>query len=234
MFKIQIAKYINDNMVRHEMTYKDLSARSGVPITTIHSYAQAKVNGPDEDNLRRIVQAFGDPPEILQKIRRETMDSTAEENRLIAHSDDKERMEAFAALMRTNMLSVMEEYRTASAARQTEIIEHADRRVAEARRAAPELNAKVLAQCEEEIARQKAHHAELIVLREKAAAQAEERSERLASYLRLIIRNLSVALIVVSLLSVVGLSVLGGYAAFAYHTFDRQDPDYRIRQEGSL
>lgn len=231
MFKIQLAKYINDNLARLDMTYKELSSRSGVPSTSIHSYAQGRVNNPDEDNLQRIAKAFGDPPEIIQQMRRESLSSTVAENKIMAETDDKQRMEKFAALMRENMLSVMEEYRAAAAAQQTELIVHADQRVADAQRAAQDINAKVLRQCEEEVERQKRHNADLLALKDDMIATIQGEREKVRAYLKRIIRNLTVALIVVSLLSVIGISLLGGYAVYAYHTFDRQDPTQGLYQQ---
>lgn len=224
MFKIQLAKYINDNLERHELTYKELAARSGVPSTSIHSYAQGRVNNPDEENLQRIARAFGDPPEIIQQMRRESISATSAENKLMAQTDDKDRMEKFAALLRTSMLAVMEEYRAASAAQQTEIIAHADARIEEERARARDLNAKVLAQCTEEIDRARAHHADLMALKDNMIAKTDADHLRAAKYLQRVVRNLSIALIVVSILSIVGFSVLGGYAVYAYQTFDRADP----------
>ena len=129
MFKLWLSEYINSNMRRLGWTYKRTEKETGVPQTTIYSYAQGRVTNPDDDNLLRIVTAFGDDPEIIQRMRREALDSTTKENQLIAESADKKRMEEFAALMRANMASMLEEYRQGEAARQTELIQHADARV---------------------------------------------------------------------------------------------------------
>ena len=231
MFKVQLAQYISDNMVRHNLTYKDVAARSGVPQSTLSYYARGQVTTPNDEYCVRIAAVFGDPPEVIQQMRRGALPSTAEENKLIASADDTERMERFAELMRSNMLSLMEEHRAASAAQQTEIIQHADRRVEDERVRCSELNAKVLQQCMDEIAREKQHAADLLAAKDVMLGKLEEERVKVRTYLRTIIRNLTIALIVVSVLSVAGLSVLGGYAFYAYHTFDRADPARGLYRE---
>ena len=68
VFKLRISQYINRNLVEKELTYKQLAERSGVPASSIHSYAQGKTGNPNEDNLIRIAAAFGDPPEVIAAI----------------------------------------------------------------------------------------------------------------------------------------------------------------------
>lgn len=235
MFKLRLAEYINSNMLERGMTYKTLHERSGVPGSTLHAYAQAKVTAPDEENLVRIAAAFGDPPEIIQRMRRESLEATTAENKLIAQSTDKERMEQFAALIRSSVAALLEEYRVQAAAQQTEILEHADRRVEEDRRRFKARAEEVLRQCNEEVARTKAycdekieihkeHYHELHQEAEKRADAAGKESERVRAYLKRVIRNLSIALVIVSVLSSIGLAAFGGYAFYAYQTFDREDP----------
>lgn len=245
MFKLRMAEYINSNMLEHGMTYKVLHERSGVPLSTLHSYAQAKVSTPDEENLIRIAAAFGDPPEIIQRMRRESLDATTAENKLIAQSSDKERMEQFAALIRSSVATLLEEYRVQAAAQQTEILEHADRRVEEERRRFKARVEEVLRQCNEEIARANAvcdeklaihreHYLELHQEAEKRLIASNEEREKVRAYLKRVIRNLSVALIIVSVMSAVGLAVFGGYAFYAYQTFDREDPTRGLYQREDI
>lgn len=224
MFKLQLAQYINDNMVKHNLTYKDIASRSGVPPTTLSYYARGMVNTPSDEYCAKIAAVFGDGPEVIQRMRRDALGSTAEENKLIAGSADQERMEAFAAQLRAAMVQILEDFREQSAAQQAEILQHADRRVAEERDLASALNAKVLKQCNEEIERNRKHNEELISLKDEMIATIQSERERVRTYLKSIIRNLSIALVAIVLLSVLGLSALGGYAFYAYHTFDRQDP----------
>ena len=202
MFKVKLAQYINDNMVRLNLTYKDVSARSGVPQSTLSYYARGQVTTPNDDYCARIAAVFGDPPDIIQQMRREALPATAQENKFLAAADDTERMERFAELMRSNMLSLMEEERER----------------------ASELNAKVLKQCMDEIEREKNHNAELLAVKDSMIDLINAERDKVRTYLKRIIRNLSIALIVVTILAIAGLSTLGGYAFYAYHTFDREDP----------
>ena len=202
MFKVKLAQYINDNMVRLNLTYKDVSARSGVPQSTLSYYARGQVTTPNDDHCARIAAVFGDPPDIIQQMRREALPVTAQENKFLAAADDTERMERFAELMRSNMLSLMEEERER----------------------ASELNAKVLKQCTEEIEREKNHNAALLAAKDSMIDLINAERDKVRTYLKRIIRNLSIALIAVTMLAIAGLSALGGYAFYAYHTFDRADP----------
>lgn len=213
MFKVQFAQYINDNMVRMNLTYKDIAGRSGVPPTTVSYYARGQVTTPNDEYCARIAAVFGDGPEVIQQMRRDALKSTATENKILAESDDQERMEKYGELMRKNMLAVMEEFRASASALQEDEL-----------RRASELNAKVLQQCNEEIDRNQKHNAELLALKDEMIANIQDERERVRKYLKCIIRNLSIALIAVSLLSALGLAALGGYAFYAYHTFDREDP----------
>lgn len=231
MFKIQLAQYISDNMVRHNLTYKDIADRAGVPPSTLSYYARGQVTTPNDEYCVRIAAVFGDPPEVIQQMRRDALPATAQENKLIAGADDKERMERFAELLRSNMLAVMDEHRAASAAQQTELIQHADQRIADERARSAEMNAKVLAQCLEEIERERRHAAELLAAKDSMIGMIEGERAKVRTYLKHIIRNLSIALIAVSLLSVLGLAALGGYAFYAYHTFDREDPTRGLYRE---
>lgn len=224
MFKLRVSQYINNGLVENNWTYKTLCDRSGVPVSTIHSYAQGKTSNPNEENLIRIAAAFGDTPDVIHAMRKESMDTTAKENILIAKADDKELMEKYAALIRESVTQILEEYRAASAAQQTEIIAHADHRIEEERQRAKVLNETVLAQCQEEIDRAKKHNADLLALKDDQIAAAASSSKSALAYLKTVVRNLSIALIVVSILAVLGLSIFGGYAVYAYNTFDREDP----------
>lgn len=224
VFKLRISQYINKNLVEKELTYKQLAERSGVPASSIHSYAQGKTGNPNEDNLIRIAAAFGDPPEVITAMRRESIETTAKENVLIAKADDKELMEKHAALIRESVSQILDEYRAASAAQQTEIIQHADQRVIDERALCKARCDTILAQCLEEIDREKKHNADLLALKDDLIKKGETDSKAALHYLQRSVHNLSIALAVVSVLAVFGLAVLGGYAAYSYFTFDRADP----------
>lgn len=235
IFRTDFAVYINQSLVNRNMTYKELSALSGVPSTTLSNYARGKVDNPNDEYCERIAAAFGDPPEVVQRMRRSALPVTAEENRLIAEADDKERVEQIAALLREHMVSVLTEFREQSAAQQTEIITHADALVAQEEKRYNDRLEVVSAQYHaeaDEIRRQADEKVKM--LRERADIVASERHtscekcqashDRATGYLRRTVRNFSIALIALVVVSVIGLSMLGGYAFYAYHTFDRQDP----------
>ena len=249
MFKIQLAQYINDNLALHNLTYKQLGDLSGVPPSSIHAYAQGKVNNPDEDNLLRIIKAFGDPPETLQQMRRASLPSTLTENKLIAGASDQERMEEFAALMRSNMLSVLDEYRAAAAAQQTEIIQHADQHVEEERARFKERAAEVVKQCNEEMERNKAFYDQIYqmtiahcdqriadikahmddIVQEKRDAEKKMSLQyaRNRAYLRSSVRNLCIACGILLITNI----FFGAYAIFAYTEFDMHDPSRGLLRE---
>lgn len=249
LFKIQFAQYLNDNLALNDWTYKDLNGRSGVPTSTISAYAQGKVNNPDEDNLLRIIKAFGDPPEILQQMRRAALPSTVAENKLIAGASDQDRMEKFAALLRTNMLAVMEEYRAASAAQQTELFQHTEQRIAAEQEEFQRRSAEVVRQCHQENDRKETACSEKLDLMEKHCNQRiedmrvhmadvlQEKKDadnkmakqyaRNRAYLKSSVRNLCIAggiLLVTNIF-------FGAYAIFTYTVFDMQDPTRGLHRE---
>ncbi len=249
LFKIRFSQYINDNLAENDWTYKDLNCHSGVPTSTICAYAQGKVNNPDDDNLRRIAQAFGDPPEIIQQMRREAMGATVAENKIIAASDDKQRMEQLGALLRTNMLAVMEEYRAASAAQQTELLQHTEQRIAAEQEEFRRRSAEVVRQCHQENDRKETACSEKLDLMEKHCNQRiedmrvhmadvlQEKKDadnkmakqyaRNRAYLKSSVRNLCIAggiLLVTNIF-------FGAYAIFAYTVFDMQDPTRGLHRE---
>lgn len=249
MFKLWLSEYINSNMRRLGWTYKRTEKETGVPQTTIYSYAQGRVTNPDDDNLLRIVTAFGDDPEIIQRMRREALDSTTKENQLIAESADKKRMEEFAALMRTNMAALLQEHSQREAARQTEIIEHNEALLEAERLSFKQRADEVVRQCKEELERKDAECDKRIdmmrehcdqrvadvkehiktVLDEKAKAKQEmtEQYVKNTTYLKLSVTNLCIAggiLIVTNIL-------FGAYAIFAYSVFDMADASRGLHRE---
>lgn len=249
MFKIQLAQYINDNLALHKLTYKQLGDRSGVPSSSIHAYAQGKVNNPDDDNLRRIAVAFGDPPEIIQQMRREAMSATVAENKIIAASDDKQRMEQLGALLRTNMLAVMEEYRAASSAQQTELLQHTEQRIAAEQEEFRRRSAEVVRQCNQENDRKetacsekldlmekhcnqriedmRAHMADVLQEKKDAENKMAKQYARSRAYLKSSVRNLCIACGILLITNI----FFGAYAIFAYTVFDMQDPTRGLHRE---
>lgn len=203
VYKLLVAQYINKNLGDHDMTYKKLAEISHVPASTIHAYAQGKTNSPSEENLVRIAAAFGHGPEVIHDMHRASLDSTVRENLLIASSDDKDAVEQYAALIRTNVAQILEEYRTQAAAQQTEIIQHADRRVLTAREEAAKQCQLVAEQCRQHEHEYK-QQCDALVDAERRVAAAEHAADvdRVARLERTLLRYriVSAILLIVALL----------------------------------
>lgn len=203
VYKLLVAQYINKNLGDHDMTYKKLAEISHVPASTIHAYAQGKTNSPSEENLVRIAAAFGHGPEVIHDMHRASLDSTVRENLLIASSDDKDAVEQYAALIRTNVAQILEEYRAQSAAQQTEIIQHADRRVLTAREEAAKQCQLVAEQCRQHEHEYK-QQCDALVDAERRVAAAEHAADvdRVARLERTLLRYriVSAILLIVALL----------------------------------
>ncbi|MBP3656675.1 MAG: hypothetical protein J6K32_08275 [Clostridia bacterium] len=249
IYKMQISQYISSNMEKWGDTLKSLSDRSGVPSSSIHSYVQGRVNHPDEENLIRIAAAFGDPPEVIAQMRRESHAAMSAEAKLIAGADDKQRMEQLASVMRTSMISVLEEQRAASSAQQDELAAQTERRIEAERARFKERAAEVVRQCEEETARIRASCDERVRLTEAHCAQRIEDSRQHmsdvlserrqifnhlrmqynvnVSYLKSSVRNLCVACFILLVTNI----FFGAYAIFAYTTFDMSDPSRGLHRE---
>lgn len=261
MFKLRVADYINTNMIERGLTYKDLARMSGVADSSIHTYVQAKVGNPSEDNLIRIAAAFGDPPEIIQQMRRESAESSAKENKIIAESSDQERMEQFAELMCSSMAAILAENNANESARQTEIIQHSDAHVETERRRFKERAEEVLRQCNEENDRiRKAcdHEIQLLkdfntqqlkMLTEFYEARLEDqrrhmeqlaaKDDKLGGELRSK-NERSIEYLQSSVRNLVGSCILlamttlffGAYAIFSYTVFDMADPMRGLHRGG--
>lgn len=231
MFKLRLAKYINDGLVEHNMSYKDLSRMSGVPPTTLSYYARGQVNTPNDEYCAKIAAAFGDSSDVIQQMRREAIGSTAAENNLVAASDDQERMEKFVVLMRSNMSAILEEYRIQAAAQQTEILDRADKRVANEETRFRERLDEVSRQYRAELNKELAHAGALLESEKEHREELRKRNEDTRKYLKIMVRNLTIALVVVTLVLTSALIAFASYSFYAYHTFDRQDPTKGLYQE---
>ena len=237
MFNLRIAEYIKRNMQAQHMTYKELEARSGVPLSTLHSYAQAKVTKHTKGTLESIAVALGDDKQIIEEIRNASEDAIEQEKKLLEASKDAERMAQLAALIRSNVSQILEEYRLQSIEQQRETSAHADERIAEAERKAAERieeaerkaserMQQVVKQCEEH-EQQYRQHCEDIMDAERRGYGSSARIEIAnKTYLHILIRNLTIALIIVSILA----AGFGAYAIYAYSAFDRADPTRGLYQ----
>ena len=215
------------------MTYKELEEISGVPLSTLHSYASAKVMKHTEDTLLRISAAFGDPPSVIKDMRAKSEESFEQEKKLLKESENAKQMEQFAALIRSNVSQILEEYRTQALAQQIETSRHADERVRIAEQKAEERVAEieqkasqlieaaerdcqarintVLAQCEEHERLYKEHCNELMEAEQRGFNELHSSDGNSQTYLRSAIRYLAIALIIFIIISF-GLGVCSIYA----------------------
>ena len=213
MFNLRVAEYIKTNMHRHAMTFERLKEVSGVPLSTLNAYANAKVAKHTEDTLLRIAAAFGDPPTVIEDMRKMSAESYEQEKRLIAESKDAEQMAKLSALIRSNVAQILEEYRTQALAQQVETSRHADERV----RIAEQKAADAIAAAEQKAAEQverirkdsaaaeqvfRTHGAELMDIERRGFAEAHTIEKNNIAYLRTLVRNLTISLVAVGLIAV--------------------------------
>lgn len=182
-------------------SYRALEKCTGVPSSTLHAYVRGTTNVPDEDNLLRIAAAFGDPPEVIHKLRTESP------------MPPRESSEHLTALIRTSVLDAMETQGKFAAERQAEIIRHADERIALNEQRCAERIRATDERCAERIADLRAHYEELLASERERRAEMDQRYTSNRDYLKSLVRNLSGTLVVVAL-----------YALYAYQVFDRSDP----------
>lgn len=233
MFKLRVAEYIKTNMHKKGMTFKELESVSGVPMSTLHNYASAKVTKHTDDTLRLIAEAFGDTYSVIKEMRAKSEESYEQEQKLLKESENARQMEQFAALIRSNVSQILEEYREQALAQQIETSRHADERVKIAEQKAEERIAEVeqktsqlieaaesecheriktvLAQCEEHEQMHKQHCMELMEAERRGFAEMHSSDGSNQTYLRTIIRNLTIALIVLVFISL----SLGACAIYA-------------------
>lgn len=253
MYGATIAAYINQNMIAHNLSAKEVAARSKTPESTLSNYRTGKVENPNEEQLFRIAAVFGDSPDTIRLLRLESEEAAAKEARLKAEAKDKELINQIAELIKSGSIALLDQHAERMAAQQNEILQNADARIEEERQRAAELNAKVLKQCQEEIARTKescekeiALHKEFcdqrIALTEKhyeaRLADLKAYSDRMhgmdiehktdissrISFNREFLLSCVRNLTATSIL--LGLTTLffGAYAIFAYTVFDMADP----------
>lgn len=253
MYGATIAAYINQNMIAHNLSAKELAARSKTPESTLSNYRTGKVENPNEEQLFRIAAVFGDSPDSIRLLRLETEEAAAKEARLKAEAKDKELINQIAELIKSGSIALLDQHAERMAAQQNEILQHADARIEEERQHAAELNAKVLKQCQEEIARTKEACEKEIALHKEFCDQRVALTERhyearladLKSYSEQMhgmdiehktdIGNrvnfnreflLSCVRNLTATSLILGLTTLffGAYAIFAYTVFDMADP----------
>lgn len=228
LFKTRLAKYINDGMKSHGYTYRKMEELSGVPQSTLSGYAKGKVEKPVDTHLDRIAAAFGDSPDVIRRMRTESLEETTAENMLVAKARDKELIEMMEEILRSSAIRIMAEHDESTRLQQTEIIAHADKLVEAAKTEASNQCNKVAEQCRIHEQEYKDHCNALLDAERRASAAELKGStdmirllERNIAYLRTLVRNLSL---------VSGL--LGAYSIYAYKTFDVADPSRGLYQGG--
>ena len=231
MFNLRVAEYIKTRMHQKGMTYKELEEKSGVPLSTLHSYASAKVTKHTNATLEQIAEAFGDSKSVIQEMRNKSEESYEQEQKLLKESENAKQMEQFAALIRSNVSQILEEYREQALAQQIETSRHADgrvkiaeqkaeERVAEIERKTGEAIADMKRRCEEREAAYKQHCAELMEAERRGFNEVHDHDGSNSVYLRVLVRNLTIALVVFVLITF----CLGTYAVYAFTHYDYPDP----------
>lgn len=69
MFKDDLSEYISSRMRERGLTYEEAAKLCGVSTSTLYNYARGMVANPNDDNLQKIAEAFGDSPDMLRQLR---------------------------------------------------------------------------------------------------------------------------------------------------------------------
>lgn len=220
MFHLHVSAYINDRLKKTKMTYRDLSARSGVPLSTIYGYARGQVNKPDDDALIRIAAAFGDGEDVIRQMHVASLPSTTEENMIFAAANDQLLLEKLALLIRENFIAVMDDYVSSEERQYRE-------RLATVQAQYDKLMKDMEKKYEERIADERSHHDALIRQAMEHERVIDERSESSRNYLK---RLANQRLLIIAILSVVLLASMA-YNVYAYRVFDVPDSSRGIYRQ---
>jgi len=260
MFKVVIADYINKNLIAHKKSAKEAALKCDIPESTLSNYRTGKIENPNLEHLYRIAAFFGDDPEVIRRLRQQAEESAAEEARLKADAKDRQLIDQITGIIREGSIEMLKQYSELTAAQQTEIIQHADRQIEEERRRAADLNAKVLRQCNEEVARVKEVCAREIAMTKEFCdqrvrmteqhyeARLEDAREHLAQMMasegrhsgelrerygssREYLKSSVRNLSASCILLALTSIFFGAYAIFAYTTFDMKDPTRGLHTE---
>ena len=220
MFHLHVSAYINDRLKKTKMTYRDLAARSGVPLSTIYGYARGQVNKPDDDALIRIAAAFGDGEDVIRQMHVDSLPSTTEENMIFAAASDQLLLEKLALLIRENFVAVMDDYVSSEERQYRERLSTVqaqyDKLMADMeRRYTERINAE-RAHCDQ-LSRQSMEHERTI----------DERSESSRNYLK---RLANQRLLIIVVLAVVLIASMA-YNVYAFRVFDVPDSSRGIYRQ---
>ena len=221
MFHLHVSAYINDRLKKTKMTYRDLAARSGVPLSTIYGYARGQVNKPDDDALIRIAAAFGDGEDVIRQMHVASLPSTTEENMIFAAASDQLLLEKLALLIRENFVAVMDDYVSSEERQYRE-------RLATVQAQYDKLMKDMEKKYEERIADERSHHDALIRQAMEHEHVIDARSESSRNYLK---RLANQRLLIIAILAVVLIASMA-YNVYAFRVFDVPDSSRGIyRQE---
>ena len=220
MFHLHVSAYINDRLKKTKMTYRDLAARSGVPLSTIYGYARGQVNKPDDDALIRIAAAFGDGEDVIRQMHVDSLPSTTEENMIFASASDQLLLEKLALLIRENFVAVMDDYVSSEERQYRE-------RLATVQAQYDKLMADMERRYTERINAERAHCDQLSRQSMEHERTIDERSESSRNYLK---RLANQRLLIIVVLAVVLIASMA-YNVYAFRVFDVPDSSRGIYRQ---
>lgn len=220
MFHLHVSAYINDRLKKNKMTYRDLAAKSGVPLSTIYGYARGQVNKPDDDALIRIANAFGDGEDVIRQMRIDSLPATTEENMIFAGANDQLLLEKLALLIRENFVAVMDDYVSSEERQYRE-------RLATVQDQYDKLMKDMEKKYEERIADERSHHDALIRQAMEHERVIDARSESSRNYLK---RLANQRLLIIVVLAVVLIASMA-YNVYAFRVFDVPDSSRGIYRQ---
>ena len=220
MFHLHVSAYINDRLKKTKMTYRDLAARSGVPLSTIYGYARGQVNKPDDDALIRIAAAFGDGEDVIRQMHVSSLPSTTEENMIFAAASDQMLLEKLALLIRENFVAVMDDYVSSEERQYRE-------RLATVQAQYDKLMADMERRYTERINAERAHCDQLSRQSMEHERTIDERSESSRNYLK---RLANQRLLIIVVLAVVLIASMA-YNVYAFRVFDVPDSSRGIYRQ---
>lgn len=220
MFHLHVSAYINDRLKKTKMTYRDLAARSGVPLSTIYGYARGQVNKPDDDALIRIAAAFGDGEDVIRQMHVASLPSTTEENMIFAAASDQLLLEKLALLIRENFVAVMDDYVSSEERQYRE-------RLATVQAQYDKLMADMERRYTERINAERAHCDQLSRQSMEHERTIDARSESSRNYLK---RLANQRLLIIAVLAVVLIASMA-YNVYAFRVFDMPDSSRGIYRQ---
>ena len=203
MTHLMLSRYVRDGLAQNGMSYRELSARSGVPISTISAYARGQVESPDADNLARIAQAFGDSPDAVAQLRAQAEAQAEEDARIVStlRQTFDGLLDDANAQYSQRLAAVQEQYK--------DYLSDAEQRYAERLEA------------------EQRHHAQIVEQMRQSVQTMDQRSEEGRRYLKRLVRALAAFVVVLMVL----LGGFAAYGVYAFNAFDRNDPARGIYRE---